>query len=270
MGRRKNERALKRVQLRLSRESAEVCDRLTSEEISEVLESALKAGIRPGKTLGAVVQAIMRPEKMRTRTIARISASENGLIQIQFPEKRDDFRNVVSLYGFRWNEWCWERKVETDVLCDRVAEIAHNLLLNKFVVQVDHSEIRDRAVTGRYEPEALRVVKTVTSGAYAGWFVFEYPRADDFYGDLIELTAAKYVDKRVRVPPEHFAEVEDFAEQNGFQFSPAAHEALEKARSLWESALLVLPASKRKQKKAVNPLDSEEVEIPDALKDDDA
>lgn len=267
MGRKAKQGEVLRVQLRLSKETKTLCDRMTSDEIAEILEIAFKSGIRPGKSLGASVQAVMRPEKIKTRTIARISADENGTIQIQFSEKRDDFRDVVMQYGYRWNEWCWERKVSAKVACDRVSEIAHNLLLSGFVVQVDHSEVRDRAISGQYEPESFRMVKLTVKGIYAGWFSFEYPRADDFYGELMNLTGAKYADKQVKVPPEHFAEVEDFAEQNGFQFSPKAREALENARTLWESALLVLPKKKRKQK-ANNPLDNTEVEIPDALKDD--
>lgn len=259
--------AKKRVQLRLAPDVLAVCDRLSSEELSELVEAAIRAGMRPGKQLGATVQAVMRPEKIRTRTIARIMTTEAGLIQILFPEKRDDFRDVVYSLGYTWNEWCWQRQVQAKVVCDRVAEVAHNLILKGFVVQVDHTEIRDRAVTGQYEPEAFRLVKVDVKGVYKDWFVFEYPRADDFYDDLMSLTGAKYADKRVKVPPEHFAEVEDFAEQNGFQFSPTARAALEQARSLWESALLVLPAKKQRKAKAKTPVNSTEVIIPDALKD---
>lgn len=269
MGRSRKTQLVKRVQLRLSSEVADVCDRLSSDELSEIIEKAIQAGIRPGKSLGAVVQVVIRPERIRSRTIARIMATDEGLIQIQFPEKRDDFRNVVYPLGYTWNEWCWQRKVSADVACDRVAEVAHNLLLKGFVVQVDHSEIRDRAITGLYEPEAFRMVKVTNSGVYKDWFVFEYPRSDDFYEDLMNLTGAKYVDKRVKVPQEHFAEVEDFAGENEFQFSTKAREVLENTKAMWESALLVLPKQKKRNKQKSKTFDTGEVVIPDALKDDD-
>lgn len=269
MGRKPSKKQIKRVQLRLSKEVASVCDRMSSEEISKILEVAISSGIRPDKPLGATVQAVMRSKKIRTKTIARISTIDDCLIQIQFPEKRDDFRELVYQYGYRWNEWCWQRKVKPNVLCDRVAEIANVLLLNKFVVQVDHSEIRDRAITEQFEPEPLRRVALSTLKGFEGWFAFQYPCGNDFYDELMTLTAAKYADKLVRVPPEHFAEVEDFAEQNEFSFTPTAREALENARSLWASALLVIPAKKKRSKKAANPVDDDLVEIPDALKDDD-
>jgi len=241
---------------------------MTSDEISELLERAIESGDRPGKKLGRSIEVLMRPEKIRTRIIARISADESGTIQILFPEKRDDFRTVMHQFGYSWVEWCWQKKVDASVVCDRASEIAHNLLLRGFVVQVYHSEIRDKAATGVFEPEAFRIVKVSTSALYAGWFVFEYPRSDDLYDELMGLTAAKYINKRVTVPPENFAEVEDFAEHNDFQFSAKAREALENARSLWETALLILPAKKKRKKSADNPLNNLEVTIPDALKDD--
>lgn len=268
MGRRLSEKPSKRIKLRLDADVMSICNRLSSEELSEVVEISIRSGIRPGKRIGVAVQALMRTENIRTRTIARIATTEEGLIQIDFPERREDFRDVVYPLGYKWNEWCWQRQVSPDVVCDRACEVAHKLLLSGFVVQVDHSGVRDRAITGQYEPEVFRVVKVGISGAYKGWFVFEYPRSEDFYEELKGLTGAKYVDKRIRVPPEHFAEVEDFAEQNDFQLSPKAREALENAKSLWETALLVIPREKQKQKPRKS-LTNSNVEVPDALKDYD-
>ena len=258
---------LKRVQLRLNGESFAVCDRLSSEEISEILEVAIRNGIRPGKPLGMQVQAIIRPEALKTKTIARINTVGTA-VQIVFSEKREDFRSLMHQFLYEWSGWCWARTFKVDSICDRVSEIAHTLLLNGFAVQVDHSEVKDRAVSGQYEPEAFRRVILGSSKPYEGWFVFEYPRHDDFYGKLSGLTGAKYADGRIRVPPEHFAEVEDFAEQHDFQVSPDARTALEESRSLWESALLVMPAKKKRSPKPPNPIEDYTVEIPDALKDD--
>lgn len=270
MGRSRNTKHLRRVQLRLSQDCAEICDQFSSEQISEVLEVAIARGIRPGQTLGQPITAVIRPEKLRTRTIARIAivGHQQRTVQIMFPEKRDDFRDVVKQrFCYEWTGWCWSRCFEAAVVCDRVAEVAHALLLHGFAVQVDHTGVQELAIAGTFRPEARRLVSLTSSGVYSGWFAFEYPKADDLYGELMSLTAARYVDGRVRIPPEHFAEVEDFAEQNDFEFTQEAHEALEQARSLWESALLVLPKRKQK-KKPQNPIDSSVVEVPDALKDD--
>jgi len=270
MGRNPKSKGLKRVQLRLDSSTLEVCDRLTSDELSQIVEVAIKNGIRSNKPLGSQIQAIIRPEKLITKTITRITVTgaTQHTVQIMFAEKREDFRALMHQFLYKWSDPFWSRSFDQRESCDRVSEIAHNLLLNGFAVQTDHSEIRDRAVTGQYEPESFRLIKLGAIKPYDGWFVFEYPRADDFYSKLMRLTGAKYADGRVRFVPEHFAEVEDFAEQNGFQFSAKARNALEDARSLWESALLVLPAKKKDKKKAANPLDNVEVEIPDALKDD--
>lgn len=268
MGRKPVNKASRRYKLRLDGDVLELCDRWTVQQISEVLEVAVRSGIRPGQKLGVVTQAIIRPPEIKTKTIAKLSVIGKS-IQIQFPEKREDFRLLLKSFLYEWKDGFWCRGFESeDVVCDRASEIASEIVRVGFVVQVEHTGIRDLVISGGYEPEQFRKVLIAVSGAYKGWFVFEYPRSDDFYSRLMKLTAAKYAKCSVRVPPEHFAEVEDFAEQNGFQFSTKALQALEEARALWESALLVMPKKKSSRKKAANPIDDNSVLIPDALKDD--
>ncbi len=261
-----------RVQMRLSDPVFRFCRELSSEELSAFVEKAYAAGIRLHSDLGFGVQAIIRPDKYWTKTIARLYVASKT-IQIHFPEKMDEFRLIVKAFGYEWSNGFWQRTFECDaILCDRASEVAHALLEAGFVIQVEHSEIRDRVINGDFEAEAFRKIKCGTQKPYAGWFVFDYPRDEKhWYDKIMKITAAKYDSGILRVPPEYFAEVEDFAEQHGFIFSEKATEALEKTRSLWESALLVLPAKrKRKGGDVVNPLSDRNVVIPDALKDDTA
>jgi hypothetical protein len=171
-------------------------------------------------------------------------------------------------FNYSWEDWCWQRSIkEGDDLCDRAAEVAHWLLLAGFCLQIEHTEIISRALDAKYQPESFRLIDASPIKPYKEWFEFHWPRSDDLYERVMKITAAKYVNGRCRVPSEHFAEVEDFAEQNGFEFTPAAQQLIQQARQLWEAALIIQPAKRPSKSKPYNPLDSDVVQIPDHLRD---
>ena len=106
------------------------------------------------------------------------------------------------------------------------------------------------------------------SDPYNGWFTFEYPKGEDWYSEIMKLTAAKYTDGLIVVPPEQFAEVEDFAEINDFELTERAVEIAAKAREVAESAIIFEPRRKtKKTKKKESNADSNP--IPAHLRDDD-
>lgn len=268
MGRSRKTLKVKRVQLRLSDRDLEILERYSVDQINDLMHTALNT-ITPGSGLGMPVTSILRPKSVCTETIARIGYA-NGLIGVFFPEKMEEFRQIIKIRcGYSWEGWRWERKVGEKNAGDRMAEVAYRLLEAGFIVQVEWSEVAAKIANNSYIPEALHLVKVFASGAYKDWFTFSYPRDEDqWYQKIMRLTAAKYEDGHLRIPPEHFAEVEDFAEHNGFHFTESARSVLEKWRQIRDVQQLIelKPRSKSgKTKKAtMAQLDG----IPEGLLDD--
>lgn len=216
---------------------------------------------------------IVRPEKVMTETIAWLSLS-GRTIAVHFPEKREKFRRIMKEFGFEWNRPYWKRTVDKragDPL-HRAAELAHHLLANGFCVAPPSVEVRDMALTASYEPESRRWVQVRQAGTYEGWFALWWSYHDNnFYQAASRITASHWDKPYVVVPPEHWAEVMDFAQIHGFAFDEEAAELAREAKALYESALLVQPPPLPERTEAAGIPDlevPEQVEIDDALKDD--
>ena len=225
----------------------------------------------------ANTEATVRPENPKTETVAEISIS-GDTAKIRFPEKRDDFWQIAKKeLGYRW-DGVWERKLTTQngTPADRAAEAGHVLLGAGFIIRIFDEAIREAATTGAYAPEQTRWIMARVADAekYAGWFVVEWKRPDDFYAAARNLPSSRYDSPSVVVPPEHFEDVLDFAEKYGFSLSPGAQRAADAARAAKESALVarVEPAKKEAFKADTKPLalDAPEgVEVDESLRDDD-
>ena len=139
----------KRVQLRIPEDLESVFDNYSSDQLSEVMAIALRT-ISPDSPLGLSLPTLVRPIEPITKTVVRLQI-QSRCIRLVFPEKRDDFRGVVVSLGYEWSQWCWQKNIsQTADLCDRAAEVTHLLLLKGFCVQVEHTEIRDRAIAASY------------------------------------------------------------------------------------------------------------------------
>ncbi|MEI8244619.1 MAG: hypothetical protein WCI51_02245 [Lentisphaerota bacterium] len=183
-----------------------------------------------------------RPEKIKTETVAVISVCEDA-IEINFPEKRDDFREIVKKHGCRW---CgvWRRKVTKldGRVIDIAAEITNKLLVSGFVVRAQDIIINN-AVAGKFEPENKRVISKIISGQYAGYFAIQWPYGEDFYNRAKRLTGSRYIrGNGIVVPSEHYAEVDDFAQMHGFRLSDGAKELIAAAAQAKLNAVVVIPA----------------------------
>jgi hypothetical protein len=268
MGRKPSLLVCRRVQVRLNSSDAEIFDRYNAAQLSEIMSVALRT-VTPGSKLGVSVNSILRPKDVWTETIARIGCSGNN-IEIFFPEKLDEFKSVVkNKCGFVWDVWRWVRNTPEKHVCDHMAEVAYRLLEAGFVVQIQHSEVVKKVVSVSYIPEPLHLVKAFTRGQYEGWFTFDYPKGEDWYTEIMKLTAARYDSGVIAVPPEHYAEVEDFAEVNGFQFSVAALKVAEEWRQIRDVQQLIelKPRSKTGKNKRRS-LPESSAEIPEGLLDD--
>jgi hypothetical protein len=265
MPRPKKHETARRVQIRLSDYHAEIFDSYSVDQINQLVAKALDT-ITPDYDPGIVAPSVFKPKNILTITIARVSV-ENLKIRVLFPEKIEQFRLLARELKYFWESPYWVRQFKEEALiCDRAAELCCRTLELGIPIQINYTGVRDKIVSGKFQLEPVRQIKVIVSGAYQGWFCFSWPRGEDWYSKAMSLTAAKYIDGRVSVPPEHFSEIEDFAETEEFELSEAARAALSDAKKLSEIELLidVRPISKRRQAKTR----SATAAVPDHLKDD--
>ncbi|TEB13344.1 hypothetical protein [Pelotomaculum propionicicum] len=208
---------------------------LVAKAAKEVKAKKLQPAISEAKT-----EATVRPENPKTDLVAEIRSLDSA-VEISFPERRDDFRELVRGIGYRWESNCWRRKLsaKNGTPQDRAAEAGHRLLAAGFAVRIYDEAIRARAIAGDYEPECTRWVQLRTSEKYTGWLAINWSRPDDFYKAAKRIAGARWSSPSVVVPPENFEEVLDFAQMYGFKVSDMALEAIEQARRDKEAALVV-------------------------------
>lgn len=191
--------------------------------------------------VAAKAEATVYPEDSVTETVAEIRTSGETL-EIFFPEKRDDFREIVKgNLKMRWDNGVWARRIDTwnGPMEARAAEAGHRLLANGFAVRIYSDEIRIRAVTGEYEPECTRWVRQRVEGEYTGWFSIGWMKwEENFYDVARRLRGSRYSRPDVVVPAEQYAEVLDFAEMYDFKLSNGAKELVDKAKLIREGALV--------------------------------
>jgi hypothetical protein len=256
----------RRPLIRLSPELCEVYDRYTDKERDEIFNRALTT-IFPAVPDSPPTPTIIRPKKVVGSAICRVVTIDR-LVSLVYPEKREDFRMLVKGFRYQWTTR-WQRKFSDKAdIVDRVAEISNEILLLGIPVQIDCEMVRDRLLSSSFVPESFKRVMGYTADPYKDWFTFEYPKGEDWYSEIMKLTAAKYTDGLIVVPPEQFAEVEDFAEINDFELTEKALSIVATARSVAENAIIFQPRRKtrKSRKKEVN-VDTNS--IPAHLRDDD-
>ncbi|WP_295442559.1 hypothetical protein [uncultured Thiodictyon sp.] len=220
-----------------------------------------------------LAEATLRPATEQTATIADICL-DGDRISVVFPEKREDFRNVVKAKGYRWEaaRLSWTRTIDarSGPLADRAAEIGNALLAGGFCVRIQDHAIRAAAQSASFAPERQRWVLARTSGTYAGWLVISWPREEDLYSAAKALPGARYDKPAVVVPAAQYAAIEDFAEAYDLAISPAAQVVLDTARLTHEQALLAVPAKAPRPGKGPGPMPPAPGAIDPGLLDDDS
>ena len=218
-------------------------------------------------------EATIRPQDTKTETVAEIRILKET-VQVEFPEKREDFRKIIKSNGYRWSGSCWERKIDcwSGPIEDRAAEIGHKLLAAGFCVRIFDEDLKNMAINGSYRDEQTRWITKRISGEYTGWFAIRWHRyRENFYREAKRIAGSRWSSPNVVVPPEHFEEVLDFAEMYGFELSDGAKELVTQARAKKEAALVVNvdpPKKKEKTNKNIPNLEvPESVEIADEFKD---
>lgn len=221
----------------------------------------------------AAAEATVRPERVLSETVAEIRPFEDR-IEVYFPERRDDFRQLIKReLHYVWAEKCWLRKltVFTGDPVDRVAEVGHRILAAGFPIRIFDDGLRQKAVSGGFEPEGDRWVSRLIEAPYKDWFSIRWFRGD-YYAEAKRLPASRYRKPSIAVPKEHFEEILDFAQVHDFKLTPGALELAEEARAARDAALKVTlaPVEKKPQAKQIERPAlhvPETIEIPNEFKD---
>lgn len=186
---------------------------------------------------------VIRPISPLTETVARLRSVGN-IIQIEFPEKRDDFGKIVKTFGGIWQRPYWEREIGNLAgdPAERMIELGHKLLSAGFNVAVESEAMQDAIVSGTFSPEITRWVLVVRSGDHVSWFALKWSKRDDLYNEAIKLTGARYAPPYVVVPPEHYDQVLDFADVHEMKVSDASKELANKVSELMALAVVFSPS----------------------------
>ncbi len=186
------------------------------------------------------IETTVVPDNATTESVAEISVSESK-IKVDF-KKNDTFISIVKKLGYKW-EGTWAREINkfAGPIEHRAAEIGNALLCAGIPVRIADNDTRDMAIHGTFEPEATRRIALRMNGEYAGWLVVEWARGDDLYNVARKLPGSRYDRPNIVVKPEHFKEIEDFANLYEFKLSEGAKNAIENAKSIIEAARKVKP-----------------------------
>jgi hypothetical protein len=240
-----------------------------------LLEEAKRAKLEESAPPAEIVEqakaeATVYPEKRVTDLVVEISVSDNE-VSAYLPERSDVFREIVKGLGYDWGSGRWRKpiKVTNGPASDRAAELGNKLLVAGFPVRIYDPEIRQKAVSGEYEPECKRWVfvtneKHKRPGCLAIWWSRQ---EGDFYGTAKRIAGAAWDRPYVIVPPENYEEVLDFAQMYGFQVSEAAKKAIETAKAMKARALV--PNTPSKPKEVIPSGKPPVLEVPDEVEIDD-
>lgn len=189
----------------------------------------------------------VRPERLNFDGIVNLSVDEeNRVIRAEYG-KDDAFREIVKDLGYRWREYAWKKSfIALDSLTDREGELGNRLLADGFAVRFATEEGKAKAISGEFSDEVVRFVYLIDDQFKLYW---EYGN-DRMYREAKSLRTAKWDSGkgRMSVKRSAFAEVEDFAEINGFVMSPKAKQAVKEEREKLDGATVV--SVKRKESKS--------------------
>jgi len=240
---------------------------IEDKEAAQAKEEAIKRA--------ALAEATMRPQKAVSNIAAEIYI-DGDVVSIFFPKPHDAFNEIVRSLGYSWKNGLWKRKIDkfAGTPEDRAVELGHTLLANGFFVRFFDEALRSRIAKEDFEPEQTRWIMKRSKGDYVGWFAIRWGSAEDFYDAARRIADSRYSKPNIMVPPEQFEQVLDFAERYDFRLSEEAQIAMQEARKVKESMLLV-QAKPRKWQKAPAPSASPKalkvpniVEIDDDLRDE--
>lgn len=178
----------------------------------------------------------VRPENATKNGIVIIQHLPNDKLAVSYA-KDEDFRSIIKEKGFSFDfgKTAWIKKITefTGSLDDRAADIGNSLLANGFTVCFETPSQLESAISGRFEPECDRWIK---SSQEKGTLSISWEGMNDtLYYAAKKLPNAKWARGCMTVPVEYYREVIDFADTMGFRFSSAAQKRIDEYRELESS-----------------------------------
>jgi hypothetical protein len=169
-------------------------------------------------------------------------ARPRKVLAAYLPEKDEDFRELVYGFGFRWCVRRWQRELTPRMgdPMERLAELAHALIGEGFMVRVAERAAADIALSGEFEDERTRWVDVVSNGGERK-FLLTWARRDDLYNTVKNLPGARWDGHGTQLPLGSAEEVADFADANGFHLSEAARAAVDGHRAAILASVTVKP-----------------------------
>mgnify|MGYP006926213940 FL=1 len=183
--------------------------------------------------------ATVYPENKETNAVAEINFNKDE-VTVLF-ERNEKFRRLVRGLGYRWTGEVWRRKItyKTGSAEDRAAELGNKLLNAGFPIRIYDENVRQSAVSGKFEPEHKRWIgKLVDKNRFA----FSWSDGKDWYRNVRSLPGSKWENPFVTVSVEHYREVQEFAELYDFKFTPSAIEMIERHKKAMQQSEVVKPA----------------------------
>ncbi len=236
------------------------------------IEAIKKAEKEPPKAIieAAKAEATVYPEKAVSNLVAEITI-KGDTIEIHYPERNEDFRVLLKKLGYKWENG-WTRKIAeiTGSAVDRAAEVGNKLLAAGFPIRIYDENIRQKAISGEYEPECKRWIQVRLSGEYEGWLAINWDgHNEDLYQAAKKIAGARWSNPSMVVPPENYLEVLDFAEMYKFNISQKAKEVIENAEALREASLTTGVKSPKSERLPEPGKAPEKLEVPQEVDIDD-
>ena len=149
---------------------------------------------------------------------------------------------------------------------DRSGEIGNLLLKAGFIVQINDEPAREKAISGTYEPEQKRWVKSLIEGKYKGYFALSWEYGNQkIYEASRSIAGSRWDKPYVVIPASQYEAVLDLADEFGFKLSEGANKLVEEAIKTRNSSIVVKPGDTPEPVKEVK---STPGEIDDELRDD--
>jgi hypothetical protein len=240
-----------------------------SYDLVDRVHRQLKAAAQPKNDpviMGTVeLEATLRPETPVTETIATLRKVTDTLVIVRFDEKREDFREAIKAFGFKWNDVQkkWDLMCNPDQSSAITIEVGAHLLGCGFPVRILDTEIREAIRAGDVAKSDGRQID------YAGkdHFRVDWRRIDgDYYDEVRKIPLSKWdkENQTVLVPIGAADDLRDFASRFGFPMTERATAAAA-AFDEYRRAGMV-DGKKRKKGEVVEVLDR--TAFPDMIKID--
>jgi hypothetical protein len=218
-------------------------DNAYTDHIESDVSNVVRSPQEKEMEIAALTEALVRPEKVKTETIAEIHILKTS-VEVKFPERREDFREIVKIdLGYSWNSdkhrWCRQITETTGTTTDRAAELGNALLRAGFIIRILDTDIRKAAISGEFEPECKRWIHCKGSD-----FGITWERPEDWFSRAKQITGSKWAYPFMYVPHQQFEEVLDFADLHGFKLTIQAQEAADAAKAVKEATLTVKPVKR--------------------------